>query len=45
MFSGTLLLMLLRFLRGYSWWGVGKVEPGPELFFFDPGPDSTFCIC
>ena len=20
---------------GYSWWGVGKVEPGPELFFFD----------
>jgi len=29
---------------GYSWWGVGKVEPGPELFFLDPGPGSTFCI-
>jgi len=30
------------YLWGYSWWGVGKVEPGPELFFFDSGPDSTF---
>ncbi len=32
-------------IEGYSWWGVGKVEPGPELFFFDPDPGSTFCIC
>jgi len=42
-----ILITSLRYnsLRGYSWWGVGKVEPGPELFFFDSGPDSTFCIC
>jgi len=40
-------------LRGcvYSWRGVGKVEPGPEIFFFGSGPgstfnpDSAFCIC
>ncbi len=34
-----------KVIEGYSWWGVGKVEPGPELFFLDSGPDSTFCIC
>ncbi len=22
--------------RGYNWWGVGKVEPGPKLFFLIP---------
>ncbi len=28
--------MPLLALGGYSWWGVGKVEPGPELFFLVP---------
>jgi len=25
-------------MGGYSWWGVGKVEPGPELFFLVSAP-------
>jgi len=28
----------LREMGGYSWWGVGKVEPGPELFFLVSAP-------
>ena len=28
----------LHSMGGYSWWGVGKVEPEPELFFLMPTP-------
>ncbi len=31
-------VFMLAHHRGYSWWGVGKVEPGPELFFLMPAP-------
>ncbi len=35
--DGRCRFFLTRFRRsakrGYSWWGVGKVESGPELFF------------
>jgi len=36
-FSPSLQLLLVVISeRGYSWWEVGKVEPGPELFFLMP---------
>jgi len=27
---------------GVTWWGVGKVEPGPETFFFGFRPGLNF---